>query len=163
MKNFRLIKTAIVLFAALAFSNCEDGEPIQFIVVDEVPTEIAVQGFDGLSEYSTSSVADLSDLLDSATTFIEADIEKVTLSLKDYSEASITGTIKITVGGVDLINEAVTLSNTAVSFTIPPVNSDVLSSINSGFMTITMEGTTATPIADNDFVIVVTPTVRGLI
>jgi len=26
-----------------------------------------------------------------------------------------------------------------------------------------MEGTTAAPIADNDFVIVVTPTVRGLI
>jgi hypothetical protein len=85
------------------------------------------------------------------------------LSLKEYSEASITGTIKITVGGVDLINEDVTLSNTAVSFTIPPVNSDILGSINSGLMTITMEGTTATPIADNDFVILVTPTVRGII
>lgn len=163
MKNFKLMKTAIVLFALLVFSNCEDGEPIQFIVVDEVPTEIAVQGFEGLSEYSTSSVADLSDLLDSATTFIEADVEKVTLSLMEYSEASITGTIKITVGGVDLINEDVTLSNTAVSFTIPPVNSDILGSINSGLMTITMEGTTATPIADNDFVILVTPTVRGII
>ena len=163
MKNFKLVKTAIILFAVFAFSNCEDGEPIQFIVVDEVPTEISVQGFEGLSEYSTSSVADLSDLLDSATTFIEADVETITLALMDYSGTSIEGTIIITVGGIQLINEVVTLSSTAVSFTIPAVSSDILSSINSGLMTITMEGTTADPIADNDFVIVVTPTVRGLI
>lgn len=163
MKNFKLVKTAIILFAVFAFSNCEDGEPIQFIVVDEVPTEISVQGFEGLSEYSTSSVADLSDLLDSATTFIEADVEKITLALMDYSGTSIEGTITIIVGGIPLINEAVTLSSDPKTFTIPAGSSDILSSINSGLMTITMEGTTAAPIADNDFVIVVTPTVRGLI
>ena len=122
-----------------------------------------MQGFEGLSEYSTSSVADLSDLLDSATTFIEADVEKITLVLMDYSGTSIEGTIIITVGGIQLINEDVILSSTAVSFTIPPVNSDILSSINSGLMTITMEGTTATLIASNNFIIEVTPTVRGTV
>ena len=163
MINYKLVRLILLFFAVSAFNSCEDGEPIQFIVIDEIPTEIAVQGSEGLSIYSTSSVVDLSDLLGSATKFIEADVEKITLSLKDYSGISIAGTIIIIVGGIQLINEDVTLSNSAVSFTIPSVNSDILNSINSGLMIITMEGTTSTPIADNDFVITVTPTVRGLI
>jgi hypothetical protein len=163
MKKLKFMKMAMLFFIAITFTNCEENGDILFEVVDEVPSEITVQGFLGLSAFSSSSTADLEDLLSRADTFIEADVEKVTVALKDYSGTSLTGTIKIKVGTIEMINETTTLSAAPTTFIIPASASDILAIVNSGTMTITLEGATTAPIADNDFKIVVTPTVRGTI
>jgi hypothetical protein len=163
MKNLKLMKIAVLFFAVFAFSNCEDGDPVQFIVVDEFPTPISVTGLEGQSAYSVTNTADISSLLDNAASFVAADIEKVSLVLSEYDGGSIEGTIKITVGDQVLFNESKTLSSTAVTLDIPANASDILNDINSGTMSITMEGTTIEPIEDNAFIITVTPTVRGTV
>jgi hypothetical protein len=163
MKNLKLMKIVVMLFAVFAFSNCEDGDPVQFIVVDEFPTPISVDGLQGQTAYSVTNTADISSLLDNAASFVAADIEKVSLVLSEYDGGSIEGTIKITVGDQVLFNESKTLSSTAVTLDIPANASDILNDINSGTMSITMEGTTIEPIADNAFIITVTPTVRGTV
>jgi hypothetical protein len=162
MKNLKLMKIVVVLFAVFAFSNCEEsGDPVQFVVVDEIPTSIAVTGLEGKSAYSVTNTADISSLLDNAAVFVEAKIETVSLKLSEYNGTSIEGNIKITVGGNVIFNESKTLSSTAVTLTIPESASDILSDINSGTVTLSMEGSTTEPISDNDFVIIVTPTVRA--
>ena len=44
MKKVNLMKTVILLFAVLAFSNCEENGAIQFVVVDEFSTSVNIKG-----------------------------------------------------------------------------------------------------------------------
>ena len=155
--------TVILLFAVLAFSNCEEDGAIQFVVKDSFPTPIPVKGLEGQSSYTSNNVADISGLIENGTKFVEADIETVAIKLQDYSGTSIIGNMKLTTNGIVLLDKDLTLTTTDQTITVPVGASGILDAINTGTLTIALEGTTATPIEDNDFTIVVTPTVRGTV
>ncbi|PQJ79324.1 hypothetical protein [Polaribacter porphyrae] len=154
MKKIKFFQFATILFLALTFSNCEEDGAIQFIVVDEFETNASVQGLMGLSSITVNQKMNISDLLDNASTFVEADVESVVVTLQDYSGNSISGTFNLTVGSANLLtNESLSLTVGVPSseITIPSTNSDILSSINSGEVQVNFTGATAAAIADNDF------------
>ena len=76
MKKIKLLKAAVLLFTIFAFINCEDNGEIQFIVVDEFESNATVSGLMGLSTIDVDQSMDVSDLLDNADAFIEADVEE---------------------------------------------------------------------------------------
>ena len=117
MKKIKLFKSIIMLFAVFTLSNCEENGEIQFIVVDDFESTAKVTGLNTTTSFTTSSSTNISDLLDGASTFVEANIEKVTFTLQDdYSGDSVSGTFQITVGSID-ITQTLTLVNTGgVSF-----------------------------------------------
>ena len=164
MKNFKLVKTVILLFAVLAFSNCEENGAIQFVVKDSFPTPLAVVGLKGQSSYANEDSADISGLLDSGTAFVEANIESVTLKLENYDGAPITGSMKLTANGIVLLDEDVTLTSLdSDPIAIPENLGGILDALNSGTLTISIEGSTEQPIEDDDFIIVITPMVTGTV
>ena len=164
MKNFKLVKTVILLFAVLAFSNCEENGAIQFVVKDSFPTPIAVLGLKGQSFYSKEGTADISGLLDNRTAFVEANIESVLLKLENYDGTSIIGSIKLTANEIVLLDEDVILTSLdSDPIAIPENLGGILDALNSGTLTISIEGSTEQPIEDDDFIIVITPMVIGTV
>lgn len=163
MKKIKLLNVAILLFAVFAFTGCEESGEIQFVVKDDFPTEIAVNGLEGETSYSLSETADISELLDGVARFVEADVETVTLQLKDYSGTSIVGNVTVKSGTSTLFSENVTLSTTPTVITIAESDSDILSDISSGMMPISLDGVATQPIEDNNFTIIATVRVRGTV
>jgi hypothetical protein len=165
MKEFKLMKTVFLLFTVFLLSNCENNDAVEFVVIDDFPTEIDVIGLEGLTSYRIEEEnVDISDLLNNATTFIEADVEAVGLALKNYPESStITGSLKVTTGGTILFEQQVTLSSEETIVQIPASASNILDDINAGEISVILEGTTTAPIESNAFVIVVTPTIRSTV
>ena len=164
MKKIKLMKTVILLFAVLAFSNCEENGAIQFVVKDSFPTSIAVVGLMGQSSYAKEGTADVSELLENRAAFVEANIAFVTLKLENYDGAPILGSMKLTVNGMVLLDEDVILtSSDSDPIVIPESMGGILDAINSGTLTISLEGSTEQTIEDNDFIIVVTPTITGTV
>lgn len=150
MKKIKLI---LLLLVAITFSNCEEDGQIQFIIVDEFETNANVSGFQGLSSFTINDVTDLSDLLDNASEFVEADVESVIVTLNDYNGASIAGGFNLSIGGSPIFSESLALVNGIPSsaIEIPAVSSDILTSITSGQVQFNFSGTTVSPIADNNF------------
>ena len=163
MKKMNLLKSILVLFVAFTFSMCEESGEIQFVVEDDFPNEIAVNGLEGETSYTISDSADISELLDGAAKFVEADIKTVTLQLKDYSGSAINGNVRVKTGSLTLFDQAVNLTSTPTVITVPENASDILSAINSGTIAISLEGEASAPIEDNSFIIIVTVKVRGTV
>jgi hypothetical protein len=164
MRNFKLVKTVILLFAVLAFSKCEENGAIQFVVKDSFPTPVAVVGLMGQSSYSKEDSVDISGLLDSGAAFIEANIDSVTLKLENYDGSPIIGSMKLTANGIVLLDEDVTLTSfDSDPIAIPEGLGGILDAINLGTLIISIEGITEQPIEDDDFIIVITPRVTGTV
>jgi hypothetical protein len=163
MKEFKLMKIVFLLFTVFLLSNCENNDAVEFVVIDDFPTEIDVIGLEGLTSYRIEDTADISDLLNNASTFIEADVEAVALALKNYPGSAITGALKVTTGGTILFEQQVTLTSTETIIEIPASASNILGDINAGTISVILEGTTTAPIESNAFVIVVTPTIRSTV
>lgn len=152
MKKNRLIKTVVLLFV-LAFSNCEEDGPIQFVIVDDFETNASISGLVGLSSIDIDKVMDVSDLLDNVSIFVEADVESAIITLNDYDGNSIEGAFICSIGGVSLFNEALELipGKATNPIAIPSSVSSILSSIESGNVQVQLTGSTNSPIADDDF------------
>jgi len=164
MKNFKLMKTVFLLFALVAFSNCEDNEPIKSELKTNTSTPIAIIGFEGQDIYQLDNTVDISGLLDTASSFLTAEIEQIALKLEDYSGASIDGTMTVRLGSTTLFeSEAVTLTSDNTIITIPSTLRNILTLVNSGEFKIYLEGTTSIPIEDNSFKLIVTPQIRTTI
>ena len=154
MKKIKLIKTVLLLlFVAFAFSNCEEDGAIQFVVVDDFETNASVSGLEGLSSIDITRDINISDLLDNVSTFVEADVESVIITLNDYDGDSIEGNFSCSIGGISLFNQALELiPGTATNpIAIPSSVSSILSSIESGNVQVQLTGSTNSPIADDDF------------
>lgn len=153
MKKIKIIQTLLVLFVAFTFSNCEEDGEIQFIVVDEFETNASVTGFAGVSTFNINEETDISDLLDNASEFVEADVESVIVTLNDYNDTSISGTFNLSISGATLFSESLTLTAgvPSASIEIPAASSDILTAITSGVVNFDFSGTADQPIADNDF------------
>lgn len=149
----KLFKAVLLLFTVFTLSNCEEDGEIQFIVVDDFETNAAVNGLSGLSSIDINQSMNVSDLLDNASEFVEADVESVIITLKDYSGTSIEGNFNLAIGSSTLVNQSLTLtSNVATSpIAIPSNASDILSSITSGNVQVSLTGSTTAPIADDAF------------
>lgn len=163
MKKIKLLKSMLLLFTVFTLTSCEEDGAIEFLVVDEFTTEVSIVGLEGSKAYTSTEVTDISDLLEDANRFIEANVESVTYTLKNYSGTSITGTMKLTIGGDVKIDQTVVLSATPLTIPIPTGSQDILADINSGEFSFSLEGTTTEAIEDNDFVIVVTSKIQGKI
>lgn len=161
MKKIKLKQSILLLFTVFTFSMCEENGPIQFIIVDEFPTSVSVLGLEGQSSISINSSSDISDLLDNASSFVEADVESVTLALENYSGTSINGTIQVLASSMSLLNESLTLSTTPTTVAIPANASNILTLITSGSFPITLKGNLTSPLADNDFSIKLTFKVKA--
>jgi hypothetical protein len=154
MKKIKLIKTVLLLlFVAFAFSNCEEDGAIQFVVVDDFETNASVSGLEGLSSIDITRDINISDLLDNVSTFVEADVESVIITLNDYDGDSIEGNFSCSIGGISLFNQALELiPGTATNpIAIPSSVSSILASITSGIVQVQLTGSTNSPIADDDF------------
>lgn len=164
MKKIKFLKPILLLVAVLLFSNCEENGEIQFIVVDEFETSVSVIGLEGQTSYSINSDnVNISDLLDNASAFVEADVESVTLQLMNYSGTAIAGNISVTAGQLPLFNQPVALSTTPQTVTIPAAASNILTLVTSGGFSSTITGTASEPIADNDFDIKMTFKIRATV
>ena len=171
MKNFRIMKTLVLLVARLAFISCEENGPIQQVVKTDTSTSITVTDLDGKSSYSITDTADISELVDGVDVFVAAEIESVGLKLENYSGGTIEGNITVKVGGITLFtSETVSLSSVESVVTVPAAARNILtliqSSSASGQFGITLEGnTTNGPITDDNdsFTLVVTPTITGTV
>lgn len=154
MKKIKLMKTVLLLCAIFAFSNCEEDGEIQFIVVDEFESNAVVTGLNTATAFETSSSTNISELLDSASEFVEAEIEKVTLTLQDdYSGNAISGDFDLTVGPINIKQTLTLTKGQGVEVIIPSNASSILSVINSGvFPYVIKADFTSTP-ADNSFTI----------
>jgi hypothetical protein len=156
MKKIKLMKTVLLLlFTVFAFSNCEEDGPIQFIVVDEFESNATVQGLQGQSTFNISQTSDVSDLLDNASTFVAAEVEKVTILINsDYSGSTIGGDFSLVIGGNTLIdNQRIDLSKITpgAEIDIPVSSRDVLSNITSGQISFTFSGVADSEVEDDDF------------
>lgn len=149
----KLVKVAILLLAIFTLSNCEEDGAIQFIVVDEFETNASVVGLSGLSTININQSMDVSELLDNASTFVEADVESVIITLENYEGSSIVGSFNLSIGGSVLVDQTLSLATgvASPSITIPETESDILSSITSGNVQVALTGATTAPIADDDF------------
>lgn len=163
MKNFKILKTVVLLVAVMAFSSCDEDGPIQQEVKTNQETTIQVNGLKGESAYTISDSADIQDLLDSATEFVEAEIDQVKLRIDGYSGSSIEGNITLKVGAITLFtSQTVSLTDEDTTISIPAAVRDVVTLINGGTFNISLVGTTTTPIADDAFQLIVTPRIRGV-
>jgi hypothetical protein len=153
MKKNKLIKTVLLLFVAFVFSNCEEDGAIQFVIVDDFETNASVSGLEGFSSIDITRDINISDLLDNVSTFVEADVESVVITLNDYDGDSIEGNFSCSVGGISLFNQAIELIPGVATnpIAIPSSVSSILSSITSGIVQVQLTGSTNSPIADDDF------------
>ncbi|QOD60449.1 hypothetical protein H9I45_14040 [Polaribacter haliotis] len=154
MKRIKFLKPLLLFVAIMAFSNCEENGEIQFIVVDEFESNAVVTGLNTTTSFETSSSTDISQLLDNASKFVDANIEKVTLTLQDdYSGDAISGNFDLTVGPIK-INQTLTLTKGVGTEILIPANaSGILSLINSGtFPYVLKADFTSTP-GDDSFTI----------
>lgn len=150
----KLFKAVLLLFTVFTLSNCEEDGEIQFIVVDDFETNATVSGLSGLSSIEINQSMDVSDLLDNASEFVEADVESVIITLQNYSDSSIEGTFNLAIGGAPLINQILVLTTGVATdpIAIPANAQSILSSITSGNdVQVNLTGTTTAPIADDSF------------
>ena len=164
MKKVNLMKTVILLFAVLAFSNCEENGAIQFVVVDEFSTSVNIKGLAAESSFTENSSTNIADLLAGLATFVEADIESVTLSLQDdFEGTSINGNINVTVGSIVLFDQDVTLTKGG-SLVIQVPASNILSIISANVIPVSVTGTSTSGIlGDDDFTIDVLFKIRATV
>lgn len=157
MKKNNLLKPVMVLLIAmLTFSNCEENGEIQFIVVDEFETNARIQNLQGLTVFSITNTTDISDLLDGADKFVDADIEKVTLTLVSGSHSAgiFGGAFSVNVNGEEKISfEGQLIENSPVEVTVPANVTDILSVLQGGVLPFEFSGVVLNPIADDDFTI----------
>lgn len=153
MKKIKQLKPILLLVAVLTFSMCEENGPIQFAVADDFETTVDVEGLIGLKDFTIeSSDIDVSDLLDNADNFVDADVESVTLTLLEYSGESITGDFAVFLAGKELLNVVgQTLSATPLVISIPVASKDILSLISSGKFSSKMTGSAEEAITDENF------------
>lgn len=164
MKKVNLMKTVILLFAVLAFSNCEENGAIQFVVVDEFSTSVNIKGLAAESSFTENRSTNIADLLVGATTFVKADIESVTLSLQDdFEGTSINGNMNVTVGSIVLFDQDVTLTKGG-SLVIQVPSSNILSIISANVIPVSVTGTSTSGIlGDDDFTIDVLFKIRATV
>lgn len=164
MKKVNLMKTVILLFAVLAFSNCEENGAIQFVVVDEFLTSVNIKGLAAESSFTENSSTNIADLLAGLATFVEADIESVTLSLQDdFEGTSINGNMNVTVGSIVLFDQDVTLTKGG-SLVIQVPSSNILSIISANVIPVSVTGTSTSGIlGDDDFTIDVLFKIRATV
>lgn len=152
MKNLKLMKTVLLLFAIVAFSSCEDDGQIQFVVVDEFETEAKIVGLATQTGFTVTNTTDISELIDNSASFVEAEIEKVTVTLQDdFSGASIPLNLNVSVGGVPVLNQLFTL-NKGVGVEVDlSTAANILGTISSGTFPFEVTGTSTSALGDNDF------------
>jgi len=93
-------------------------------------------------------------LLDSASRFVEANIEKVTFTLQDdYSGDSVSGTFQIIVGSISITQTLTLVKGVGVDIVIPANASGILSLISSETFPYTFKGDLSSPAGDDDFTI----------
>jgi hypothetical protein len=166
MEKFNLMKTGILLFVLLAFSNCQENGAIQFVLVDEFATSVNIKGLAAESSFTENSSINIADLLDGAATFVEADIESVTLELQDdFDGTSINGNMNVTVGSIVLFDQDVTLTKGDPLVIQVPVNaSNILSVISANALPVSVTGTSTSGIlGDDDFTIDVLFKIRATV
>lgn len=154
MKKIKLLKAMLFLFVAVSFTNCEEDGAIQFVVVDEFESNAVVTGLNTATSFETSSSTDISELLENAGSFVEADIETVTFTLQDdFSGDAIVGDFNLSVGPLS-ISRTLTLSKGVPAVVeIPVAASNILSVINSGFFPYTVGADFTQSPADDNFTI----------
>ena len=164
MKKVNLMKIVILLFAVLAFSNCEEEGAIQFVVVDEFLTSVNIKGLAAESSFTENSSTNIADLLAGLATFVEADIESVTLSSQDdFEGTSINGNMNVTVGSIVLFDQDVTLTKGG-SLVIQVPASNILSIISANVIPVSVTGTSTSGIlGDDDFTIDVLFKIRATV
>lgn len=164
MKKINLLKSILLLFTILTFSNCEENGAVQFIVVDDFENNVRVTGLDISDSYTTSGSVDISDLLDNAGIFVDSSIEKITLTLQDdYSGSSISGSFQVLVGTID-VTEVLTLNKgQEVEIYLPTEASSILSLIRSGTFSYSFNGNLSSPAGDDDFTIKVKYRIRATV
>lgn len=156
MKKPKFLKLTVLLFAILFLSNCEEEGQIQFAVVDEFETNAIVSGLQGLTTFTITNSTDISDLLDGVDRFIDADVEKVTLTLVNgtHSAGTFGGTFTVKANGSEIISFAGQLNEgVPVEVDVPANASDILSIIQGGNFPFEFNGTVINPIADDNFTI----------
>lgn len=163
MKKMKLLKSLLILFVAISFSNCEEDGPIQIVVADNVPVEISVKGLANSSSYTTNSLLEIGEIKDKAGQFMNLNVESVTLTLQDYSGTSISGNVKVDLLNANVVDEDVVLTNGIASsvITIPSGQSNILSQVASGQVPISINLTSSAPLGDDDFKVVFTFRVKG--
>lgn len=152
MKNIKFFQTAIVLFLAFTLSSCEEDGPIQFQVVDDFETNATVTGLNGLSSIVIDQSMDITDLLDTGSEFVAADVESVIVTLNDYSGNAIVGNFDLTIGSSNLYDGPLSLTPEVPTspITIDAANSDILAAISSGIVQVKLNGSTTESIADDN-------------
>jgi hypothetical protein len=171
MKRIKFMKTALLLlllllFVAFAFSNCEEDGAIQFIVVDDFTASVNFEGLAAESSFTENSSINIADLLDGAATFIEADIESVTLELQDdFDGTSINGNMNVTVGSIVLFDQDITLTKGgSLVIQVPVTASNILSVISANAVPVSVTGTSTSGIlGDDDFTIDVLFKIRATV
>lgn len=164
MKKINTLKSLLLLITVLTFSMCEDSEKIQFVVKDSFDIEpIEIEGLKGQISYNLSTTADISELLDNASSFVKAEVESIAISLVDYSGNSIEGNIKISSGSLTFLDQNVSISETPSALTIPSGVINILSILKTGVFPVTIEGVVNPAIADNDFELRLTFVVKAVV
>jgi len=164
MKNFKLMKTVFLLFALIAFSNCEDNGPIQSVVVDEFEFNLDVLGMSGERSYGpTIPPVDISKLLENFSSFVGLKIIDATVTLEDdYSGDKIAGNFTLTAGGQTIFDQ----SEEFVKGTPKRIDilvKDILAGISSSKIPVTVEGKSSTVLGDDDFTIKVIIRVSAIV
>ena len=166
MKKMRLMKVAILFLTILAFSNCDEDGAIQFIVVDEFETSAKVTGLSGQTTFNVTDNTDISDLLDGVDRFVDAEVEKVTLTLVEgtHSAGVFGGQFAVSVGGVQLIDYVGALTEgTPVTVTVPAAAANILNVVQAGSLPFALSGTLVNPGVDNDFTINLKFKIKGTV
>jgi hypothetical protein len=166
MKKMKLMKIAILFLAVLTFSNCEEDGEIQFIVVDEFETNAKVTNLSGQTTFSITDNTDISDLLDGVDRFVDAEVEKVTLTLVDgtHDAGAFGGQFAVSVGGVQLIAySGVLTEGTPVEVVVPAAAANVLNVVQDGLFPFELSGTLDNTGVDDDFTINLKFKIKGTV
>ena len=174
MKNFKILKTVLLLVAVMAFSNCDENGPLEQAIRTNEEISIQVEGLKDKSSHTVNDQADIQDLLDNASDLITAEIDQVKFRIENYIGTSavgnkIEGSITVNIGSIELFeSQIVSLSSTDSTISVPAEARDILDLVNTANnlpldLSITIKTKEGTVIEDNDFQLIVTPRITGVI
>ena len=159
------MKTVILFFAVFALSNCEEDGAIQFVIVDEFETNAKVTGLKGVTTFNVTNTTDISDLLDWVDKFVDAEVEKVTLTLgDDHSTGVLAGTFVVKVGNKTLISFIGVLQKGQPKVIDVPSNAaNILSVIQNKNLPFNFSAVLVNPGVDDDFTVNLKFKIKGTV
>lgn len=163
LPSFKLLrkKSLLVALPFLLMSGMCEYDSIEVEVADEFVSTFQILDLGSESEFMSSSEIDLGYLISEYGDVLKSsNFENATLTLRNYDPGSINANFKLEIGDVTFIDSNYTfVNNQAVNLDLAS-SIDLVKEIESGKYSFVITISSDSPLADNDFYVDITSTVK---